>query len=570
MNNMKNIFTLTFVLCAHFLFAQKEVVLIALGDRSIETPERISSSPKFNDTMVRPLSIKYPLLSLKHQTSTSFEEINPASIKTIDKLTQLYKTYAKIGVGTELMPIAEVFFDSDRSKKYTYGVHVKHLSSFGNIKDYATSTFDRTQTLLCGGIKEKKYNFNGKIHYNNQGLHYYGVSDTLGLIRDSIAQRYSDFGFNTIFKSFKKDSVSLNYKIELSYNNYGSKKPKQKNSQEWRARENFFGLKTSAWYKLNKETYAVDLNMIYNGYRYGNFNDSSPFFGEGIRSDNTVLSLKPNITTTLKESRFRAMIGLDLTFDFHNKTKVYLFPLAELKYSMFNDIFIPYAGVRGGVSQTTFKNLTQENEFLLSNINLKNEKTPIEFFGGIKGTLSKKVSFSTSVRFVNTRDKALYIIDTINTIRNKFKVIYDTINLTSINASISYQENEKLKIDLLGRFNSYSLLNNSYAWNLPRLEFLIKGSYNLFDKFLFQLDVTLEEGRKSLVYESGPNVFEENGQYIQELGFIADLNLSIEYRYNKRISAFLELNNFASQRYQRWYNMPVQAFQFLGGLTFRF
>ena len=87
---------------------------------------------------------------------------------------------------------------------------------------------------------------------------------------------------------------------------------------------------------------------------------------------------------------------------------------------------------------------------------------------------------------------------------------------------------------------------------------------------MFELDITLEEGRKSLVYESGPNVFQENGQYIQDLGFIADLNLSVEYRYNKRISAFVELNNFASQRYQRWYNMPVQAFQLLGGVTFRF
>ena len=567
---MKNILIGLFVFCVHFLFAQKEVVLIASGDRSVEPSERLSLSPEFNDTIVKPLSIKYPLLSLKHQTTTSFEEISPASIKTVDKLSQLYKTYAKIGVGTELMPVAEFFFDSERSKKYIYGVHVKHLSSFGNIKDYATSTFDRTQTMIYGGIKERKYSFNGNICYNNQGFHYYGVSDTLGLIRDSISQRYSDFGFNTVFKSFKKDSANLNYQMELSYNNYGSKKPNQKNNQEWRARENFFGLKTRAWYKLNKETYAVDLGAFYNGYRYGNFNQNTSFFGEGIKADNTILSLKPNITTTLKENRFKAMVGLDLTVDFQNKTKVYVFPLAELKYSMFNDIFIPYAGVKGGVSQTTFKSLTKENEFLLSNISLKNEKKPIEFFGGIKGTLSKKVSFNTSIRFVNIRDKALYVIDTVSAIRNKFKVIYDTINSTSINASISYQENEKLKIDLLGKFNSYSLLNNSYAWNLPRLEFLVKASYNLFDKFMFEIDITLEEGRKSLVYESGPNVFEENGQYIQELGFIADLNLGVEYRYNKRVSAFVEFNNFASQRYQRWYNMPVQAFQFLGGVTFRF
>ena len=102
MNSMKNTFTCLFVFCAHFLFAQEEDVLIASGDRSVEPSERLFSSPKYNDTMLIPLSIKYPLLSLKHQTTASFEEINPASIKTVDQLAQLYKTYAKIGVGKRI------------------------------------------------------------------------------------------------------------------------------------------------------------------------------------------------------------------------------------------------------------------------------------------------------------------------------------------------------------------------------------------------------------------------------------------------------------------------------------
>jgi outer membrane receptor protein involved in Fe transport len=44
----------------------------------------------------------------------------------------------------------------------------------------------------------------------------------------------------------------------------------------------------------------------------------------------------------------------------------------------------------------------------------------------------------------------------------------------------------------------------------------------------------------------------------------------LEYRYNKRISAFLQVNNLASQRYYRWYNYPVQPIQVMGGITARF
>jgi len=125
--------------------------------------------------------------------------------------------------------------------------------------------------------------------------------------------------------------------------------------------------------------------------------------------NNTVINLKPMITTFLFGDRFKANIGVDLTLDVHDKTKFYIYPLAEVKYSMFNDIFIPYVGIRGGLKQNTFKSLTNENEFILPNVALRNEKTPIDFYGGIKGTLSKRISFNAGVSFANVKDKALFV-----------------------------------------------------------------------------------------------------------------------------------------------------------------
>jgi len=86
---------------------------------------------------------------------------------------------------------------------------------------------------------------------------------------------------------------------------------------------------------------------------------------------------------------------------------------------------------------------------------------------------------------------------------------------------------------------------------------------------LFNVDFNIEQGRKALVFTPDTQTTIENGQRIKDLGFITDINLGVEYRYNKRISAFIQFNNLASQRYQRWYNAQVQAFQVLGGVTFR-
>jgi outer membrane receptor protein involved in Fe transport len=268
--------------------------------------------------------------------------------------------------------------------------------------------------------------------------------------------------------------------------------------------------------------------------------------------------------------KLKAEVGVAISIDIHDKAKAYVFPQAEFKYSLFNDIFIPFVGIKGGLKQTSFRSLSDENQFMLVNTRLANENTPFDIFGGFKGTITKKISFNVNASFAKVMNKALFVTDTLYSVGNKFGVVYDTMNLTKVEGSLAYQLNEKIKIDAIARYFSYETKNQAFAWNLPNFQFLLRGSYNLYDKFLVNLDANLEGGRKALVYAPGKNVFEENNQYYQNLGFIADINLGLEYRYNKRISAFLQVNNLASQRYYRWYNYPVQPIQVMGGITARF
>jgi hypothetical protein len=328
---------------------------------------------------------------------------------------------------------------------------------------------------------------------------------------------------------------------------------------------------SSFWYQLGKEVFAADFNIRYNGYKYGEKDAGITSLDTGIVSNNTVVNLKPTITTFAFDNKLKAQVGLDITIDAAAKTKFYLYPIAEVKYAMFDDILIPYAGIKGSLKQNTFRSMSFDNEFILSNQQLQNESNSINAFVGIKGTLTKRIAFNASASFSNHKGKMLFVTDTIYAKgRNQFRAIYDTMNITTLEGSISYQLAEKLKIDGIGRFFSYNTRNESYAWNLPQLQILVRGTYNLYDKFLVRLEMNYEGGRRGLVFEQEANTVFENGQYAKKLGFIADVNLGVEYRYNKRISAFLEFNNLAAQRYQRWYHYPVQGFQVMGGVTFRF
>lgn len=573
---MKNILVVFgFILHAMLVVAQNDgIVVIGKGSREVEPAIRILEAPKIIDT-IKPTKVpNYPMLVYRQPTKITLDTIEAATVETTEKLKPLYPFYAKFGIGSTVMPLGEFYFNSTRSRSYVYGVNAKHLSSFGDVKNrdkvvYAPAQFDRTNVNVFGKITESNYDLSGNIHYKNNGFHYYGIpSDKI--VADSIAQRIQQVGGDFEYVANRGDTSALNFSIGTGYNFLTTKKPIVDSLADWKTNEHQFNFKTKGWYTYGTETFYANLGVRFNGYKYGIADTFLTPLDSGIVTNNTIIDFSPGVLTQKLNDNLKVEVGVGLSIDINKKAKAYVYPRAELKYSLFNDIFIPFVGIRGGLKQNSFKTLSDENQFILTNIQLRNEHNPYDIYAGFKGTLSKRISFNLNASFSKVMNKALFVTDTLFSAGNKFNVIYDTMNFTRLEASISYQMNEKLKIDALGRFNSYETKNQAYAWNLPQFQFVVRGAYNLYDKFLVNLDANLESGRKALVYNSGKGIQKENGQYFQSLGFIADINLGFEYRYNKRVSAFLQLNNLASQRYYRWYNYPVQPIQIMGGITARF
>ena len=283
-----------------------------------------------------------------------------------------------------------------------------------------------------------------------------------------------------------------------------------------------------------------------------------------------MISFRPTISTY--GDKWKVVYGLDINFDFPVQDKIFkVVPVVEAKYSLLNDMFIPYLGIDGGVTQNSFYTINRLNPYIYSGQDMRNE-TEYNFYAGIKGTLSKTMSFNVAAHYRDYSNKALFVNENTYSDLNRFDVRYVDMTAAGVHGGISYQKGEKLKIDLIAEFNSYKLDTiNSYnkelqAWHLPTLKTTLRGSYNLFDKIYAKADFTLEYGRRSPVY-----LFNAGDDYIAvEMPIIADGNLEVEYRYNPRISAFLQLNNIAGQKYDRWYNYRIQGFQILGGVTLGF
>ena len=116
---------------------------------------------------------------------------------------------------------------------------------------------------------------------------------------------------------------------------------------------------------------------------------------------------------------------------------------------------------------------------------------------------------------------------------------------------------------------------------MPDFEVKLNALYNLQNKFIFDMGVNLVGNRNALVYETNPNdyvinfdgvSYDVNGGnlFLENLKPYVDLNLGIEYRYTKRLSFFLDLNNIADVQYQTFDRYYVQGIQVLGGLTLSF
>lgn len=557
--------------------AQGEIEINSVAERPISPSYRITEIPHVIDTVLPIPNIDYPLLVRNMDAEINLNDIEASRIKIVEKLDKLYPGYLKLGLGNYISPLGEFYYNTTRNRRTNMGIHVKHNSSWGKLPGWSPQTFDNTSGKLFGEFFTSDFKFESEIDYLNSGYHFYGVEDTTDFFTtDSLRNRVQGFGGMFKMSNYsRKDSAKLLWSAKIG-NQYFHEFQRPWDTSDKHARNNNFGVGATFKYKHLRNVYNVDFDWKYNRYWYAE-NDATLTSAERFNERNANIHLRPTISTYGK--KWKVVYGLDMTFDFPNPVAdpnhsiFKVVPVIEGKYSLFNDMFIPYAGIDGGVKQNTFYTLNRLNPYMYSGTELKNEKL-FNLYGGIKGTLSKTISFNVSAHLKNYKNKALFMnMNTpqagglINTDLNRFDVVYDNVNSLGLEGSMSYQLDEKLKIDAIAQYYKYSPETELYAWHLPELKFTLRGSYNLFDKIYAKADFTLEQGRKSTVYATNSAA---DPTIAVNMPIIADGNLSVEYRYNNRISAFVQLNNIAGQRYDRWYNTRVQGFQVLGGVTFGF
>ena len=158
--------------------------------------------------------------------------------------------------------------------------------------------------------------------------------------KDNIKTMYNYFDFNTTLQSYYKDSAKLNHLVDFDYYYLGG---------NYNNTEHHVDLHTYLTTFFGKELGCFDLLLDYNSLTASPNSDGSaaaPSLSlQQTTESSAILKMSPHIIS--KRKYLKAKVGLSAQVN-SETGKFHFFPDAEFKYSLFNNIFIPYVGLGGG------------------------------------------------------------------------------------------------------------------------------------------------------------------------------------------------------------------------------
>ena len=524
------------------------------GNRPVANSFKVKENPTFVDTAKMIPEMKYSIVSRPASPPVVLVPMKAAKMEG-EPLKKLYHGYVKAGMGTYTTPLLDIRYNQLRSKSSSFGIHLKHISSASRLKDHGYAGW--SDNVVEGNLKYfmRRHTLNTNLGYIRNALHFYGYNDTLFTLleNDYTKQVFNHLDLGLDLQSHYSDSSRLNHRMTFQL----------KGLQDY--------------YKVTESDliFRTEMGKEFNGHFWGgellvDHLSARQDFIDTARS--TILQLKPFVKFI--GSRIRAQLGAALSFDISERNKFHFYPSIEVHYNVADHIFVPYAGAGGGLNRVSYRTLTAENPFMdpETAFNLRNTDVRIELYAGMRGALSPTVSYNMKVVYRTVSDQYFFVTDTLEGVpdlfelmENRFKLVYDTMTNIRFAGELKFRKSEKLSLLLKGEYNSYSLRTENYPWYNPAIKLDALFSYNLRDKIITELDVFYRSKQLAPVRKTST---ETDG--VAELKGYADVNLMMQYVYNKRLSVFLNIYNLGSVRYHKWLNYPSQRLQIMGGLTFSF
>lgn len=513
-----------------------------LKDRQITLPKANRLFQKIPPRPVEPIKpeISYSFRAFNFSTPELNPVLRPLRLKA-EEPVQAYRGYASAGYGNYASPYLEAFITSREDKKKLVGAHAYLNKSGKGPIDGKNSAAGTMGVSAFAQTFSKDISFNGNIGLQNRSTHFYGYPEGMNVDRDTIEQSYTLFNLGIGIANAANSDFSYQIGGDFSYL-----------SDKFDAAESTIGLNFKSAFKI------ADDNSIHLGADYSIISRKD----KGVDAKPRSLFQVNGYYSFFPIERLKLQVGATVAFenDTIDSKSFHLYPHVKATYPL-NESIDAVGSLSGGMEKVSLQSLANENLWLAPAVGLYHTNKVFDLNVGLRAKLGGKVLAGAGISFASLKN--LYFFVNNVTDASKFQVEYDngSTERTNFYASLLYTHSDVAKISLQGDYFAYSTDELAEAYHRPGYRVTLGASYNLFKKFIFNLDVIGQGNLKARDPETLSTI---------KLDPAFDLNFRAEYLLSDTFSIFTDLNNITSNKYPVFLNYPVRGFQGMVGVTWKF
>ena len=563
----------------------ENVVVTAPYQPVLGAVEKPVSVPHTADTTVVIPPSDIQIISRPFATSYPTENIKPAKVLG-EPIPKLFNNTVKVGGGNRGLGV-EADFAVGRNRQYEVAAGYRHHSTYGKIKDYDRfkTNYSLNEANVVGRLFGEKFITALEIFYSQRAVNCYGVNNSidtnmlnlvdLGDFKKQSKRWFQNARGRLTFTDNAKSFDALRFDATADYN---------LNLTNWRSIENTAIVEGGVSKVVVQQRRSADMfsigarfrfedNMYRDGikdsYWYGLENEK---FHKGNELRNAYhFNIQPQI-------RFKyefVELNADMVFHIYGHgggdgvakgAKFQFNPVVDLKLHIIPRAFIFFIGTGGGVERNTVDRISRTNPFLhpLLYPDLKFTRDKFSAYAGLSGNFSRNIDYRVQVSAHFMQDVLsfdYYRYDYSHYFNyygyNDFRPLYSgsVFNLR-VRGDLNFCWTDKIIAHVDAEYSLY----DKRLYYMPEFTANLDFRYNVVNRIWVYTDIKGYTNMKARD-RAGRDVI---------LKGCFDWSIGAEYRFIKRMTAFVELNNLIAQRYYRWYDVPSYRFNFMAGLSVDF
>ena len=521
---------------------------------------KLKQTPRMGVSETPQKSVKYTIFSIP--VASTFTPAKGTSVR-LDKLKKekLFQNYASLGYGNYGTILGNSYLNHRLGRGERIGGYIEHHSSQGGIDGLQFEDGFSNSSAQINYVKSlKTLVWNTDAAFQRQAVNWYGLPFETTLALDP-KQVYSTIELGSDLQFTKGILRSGDIHLRRFSDAYDSQEYHLTGETNFQFDVLDSPINSSIKIDYLKGSFAKNYNGL-ETQNYGNIQISVAPSYQYVQDDLTVLV------------GFKAYYLMDSE---QNKNDFYIYPNVEASYAVVNSIVVAYAGVKGDLYQNTYYDFAQINPFVSPTLDIRPSSTPYKVFVGTKGKLSQSIGYDLKGSFTREQNKALFRTHSIQNLSapnnynqgNSFGIVYDDVDVINISGALEIDMSQKLNVRLKGDLYKYTSDVEPTAWNLPEFEASLFLDYQLSDKLSIAANLFYWGSRQDTTNFEGPFIPEPMTPNVTLNAFL-DANFQIAYEITNQFGAFVKVNNIANNSYNRWNHYPVQGFQILGGVSYKF